>query len=235
MFERTLQDLIRGLRAHKSSSQAEVDAFLAEAVDEIRHELRGREMDLKAEGVVKMCYVSPSWLRGAEDGVLMKGQVDDAVSVAAAAELCISRRRGHVFPAVPPQTYVPTPPGASSSPHPLAELGYLAAPMAFSTDTEEVVLTVNGIRKVTHTIPFSTFPFSTFPFSTLAPPPTDPWETSRTCYPRTRIFHPSRSPDYRISSRPPSRGTYTPTSASSSRTADRTYVPFPDTSPRSVD
>jgi AP-3 complex subunit delta-1 len=28
------------------------------------------------------------------------------------------------------------------------ELGYLAAPMAFSTDTEEVVLTVNGIRKV---------------------------------------------------------------------------------------
>jgi hypothetical protein len=28
------------------------------------------------------------------------------------------------------------------------ELGYLAAPMAFSSDTEEVVLTVNGIRKV---------------------------------------------------------------------------------------
>jgi hypothetical protein len=59
MFERTLQDLIRGLRAHKSSSQAEIDAFLAEAVEEIRGELRGREMDLKAEGVVKMCYVSP--------------------------------------------------------------------------------------------------------------------------------------------------------------------------------
>lgn len=30
-----------------------------------------------------------------------------------------------------------------------AELGYVAAPMAFSSDTEEVVLTVNGIRKVT--------------------------------------------------------------------------------------
>jgi len=27
-------------------------------------------------------------------------------------------------------------------------LGYVAAPMAFSFDTEEVVLTVNGIRKV---------------------------------------------------------------------------------------
>jgi AP-3 complex subunit delta-1 len=58
MWERTLQDLIRGLRAHKTSSQAELDAFLAEAVDEIRQELRGRDMDLKAEGVVKMCYVS---------------------------------------------------------------------------------------------------------------------------------------------------------------------------------
>lgn len=29
-----------------------------------------------------------------------------------------------------------------------SELGYLAAPMAFSGDTEEVVLTVNGIKKV---------------------------------------------------------------------------------------
>jgi hypothetical protein len=28
------------------------------------------------------------------------------------------------------------------------ELGYVAAPLAFSLDTEEVVLTVNGIRKV---------------------------------------------------------------------------------------
>lgn len=27
-------------------------------MEEIRGELRGREMDLKAEGVVKMCYVS---------------------------------------------------------------------------------------------------------------------------------------------------------------------------------
>jgi len=30
----------------------------------------------------------------------------------------------------------------------MTELGYLAAPMAFSGDTEEVVLTVNGIKKV---------------------------------------------------------------------------------------
>lgn len=58
MWERTLQDLIRGLRAHKSSPRGELEAFLGECVEEIRGELRGREMDLKAEGVVKMCYVS---------------------------------------------------------------------------------------------------------------------------------------------------------------------------------
>lgn len=57
MFERTLQDLIRGLRAHKASSKAAEDAFLAEAMVEIRDELKGKDMALKAEGVLKMCYV----------------------------------------------------------------------------------------------------------------------------------------------------------------------------------
>lgn len=58
MFERSLQDLIRGLRAHKHSSKSELDAFLAEALAEIRQELRGKEMDLKADAVMKMVYVS---------------------------------------------------------------------------------------------------------------------------------------------------------------------------------
>lgn len=57
MFERTLQDLIRGLRAHKASSKAQEDAFLSEAMVEMREELRGKDMALKAEGVLKMCYV----------------------------------------------------------------------------------------------------------------------------------------------------------------------------------
>jgi AP-3 complex subunit delta-1 len=57
MFERTLQDLIRGLRAHKASSRAQEEAFLAEAMGEIRTELRGKDMSLKAEAVLKMCYV----------------------------------------------------------------------------------------------------------------------------------------------------------------------------------
>jgi AP-3 complex subunit delta-1 len=59
MWERTLQDLIRGLRAHKSSSKAELDAFIDEALEEIRVELKGKDMELKAEAVMKMCYVGP--------------------------------------------------------------------------------------------------------------------------------------------------------------------------------
>ena len=58
MFERTLQDLIRGLRAHKASSKAQEEAFIQEAMLEIREELKGNDMALKAEGVLKVCYVS---------------------------------------------------------------------------------------------------------------------------------------------------------------------------------
>ncbi|WVQ79529.1 hypothetical protein IAT38_001628 [Cryptococcus sp. DSM 104549] len=112
MFERTLQDLIRGLRAHKASSKAQEDAFIAEAMTEIREELKGKDMALKAEGVIKMCYLMM------------------------------------LYP-------IPAPPGFAfhvvevmSSPRfHLKQIGYLAAPMAFSGDTEEVVLTVNGIKK----------------------------------------------------------------------------------------
>lgn len=58
MFERTLQDLIRGLRSHKGASKAQEDAFIAEAMTEIRDELKGKDMALKAEAIIKMCYVS---------------------------------------------------------------------------------------------------------------------------------------------------------------------------------
>jgi len=62
MFERTLQDLIRGLRAHKASSKAQEDAFIQEAMVEIREELKGKDMALKAEGMIKMCYVCTDFL-----------------------------------------------------------------------------------------------------------------------------------------------------------------------------
>lgn len=53
MWERTLQDLIRGLRANKKDESK----FIAKAVDEIRNEIRGDDMELKAGAVLKLTYV----------------------------------------------------------------------------------------------------------------------------------------------------------------------------------
>jgi AP-3 complex subunit delta-1 len=53
MWERTLQDLIRGLRANKKDEAK----FIARAVDEIRSEIRSDDMDLKAGAVMKLTYV----------------------------------------------------------------------------------------------------------------------------------------------------------------------------------
>ena len=56
MWERTLQDLIRGLRANKSDESK----FIARAVDEIRREIRSKDMELKAAAVLKLTYVRRS-------------------------------------------------------------------------------------------------------------------------------------------------------------------------------
>jgi AP-3 complex subunit delta-1 len=54
MWERTLQDLVRGLRANKKDEAK----FIAKAVDEIRHEIKTDDMELKAGAVLKLTYVS---------------------------------------------------------------------------------------------------------------------------------------------------------------------------------
>jgi AP-3 complex subunit delta len=53
MWERTLQDLIRGLRANK----ADEAKFISQAVEEIRREIKSKDMDLKAGAVLKLTYV----------------------------------------------------------------------------------------------------------------------------------------------------------------------------------
>jgi AP-3 complex subunit delta len=54
MWERTLQDLIRGLRANKKDEAK----FISQAVDEIRKEVRSKDMELKAAAILKLTYVS---------------------------------------------------------------------------------------------------------------------------------------------------------------------------------
>ena len=54
MWERTLQDLIRGLRANKQDEAT----FINRAVDEIREEIKSKDMGLKAGAIMKLTYVS---------------------------------------------------------------------------------------------------------------------------------------------------------------------------------
>lgn len=65
MWERTLQDLIRGLRSNKKDEAH----FIAQAVSEIRNEIRTDDMELKAAAVLKLTYVRPtsSWWDGVPD------------------------------------------------------------------------------------------------------------------------------------------------------------------------
>ncbi|THV06465.1 Ap3d1 protein [Dendrothele bispora CBS 962.96] len=53
MWERTLQDLIRGLRANKKDEAQ----FIAKAIEEIRQEIKGDDMELKAGAVLKLTYL----------------------------------------------------------------------------------------------------------------------------------------------------------------------------------
>ncbi|KAL1728262.1 adaptin N terminal region-domain-containing protein [Schizophyllum commune] len=53
MWERTLQDLIRGLRANKKDESK----FINKAVEEIKREVREEDMELKAGAVLKLTYL----------------------------------------------------------------------------------------------------------------------------------------------------------------------------------
>ncbi|KAL0061526.1 AP-3 complex subunit delta [Marasmius tenuissimus] len=53
MWERTLQDLIRGLRSNKKDESK----FISKAIEEIRHEIKTDDMELKAGAVMKLTYL----------------------------------------------------------------------------------------------------------------------------------------------------------------------------------
>ncbi|CCL98144.1 uncharacterized protein FIBRA_00138 [Fibroporia radiculosa] len=53
MWERTLQDLIRGLRANKKDESK----FISQAISEIRKEIKSKDMELKAGAVLKLTYL----------------------------------------------------------------------------------------------------------------------------------------------------------------------------------
>jgi hypothetical protein len=54
MFEKSLTDLIRGIRANKKNEQKYVSACL----QEIRNEVKSNDIDVKANAIAKLTYVS---------------------------------------------------------------------------------------------------------------------------------------------------------------------------------
>jgi hypothetical protein len=54
MFEKSLTDLIRGIRANKKSEHKYISACL----QEIRNEVKSNDIDVKANAIAKLTYVS---------------------------------------------------------------------------------------------------------------------------------------------------------------------------------
>jgi AP-3 complex subunit delta-1 len=54
MFEKSLTDLIRGIRANKKSEQK----YIAVCLQEIRTEVKSNDLDIKATAVAKLTYVN---------------------------------------------------------------------------------------------------------------------------------------------------------------------------------
>ncbi|KAJ9479620.1 AP-3 complex subunit delta [Pseudozyma hubeiensis] len=54
MFERSLSALIKGLRSHRGKDEPK---YVAQVMDEIRHEVRSGDLEVKAEAVLKLTYL----------------------------------------------------------------------------------------------------------------------------------------------------------------------------------
>lgn len=127
MWERTLQDLIRGLRANKKDESK----FISQAIAEIRQEVKSKDMELKAAAVLKLTYVSLlySSVTSAVNSLTWLEQLDmmgyDMSWVSFHVVEVMSSPRLH-----------------------LKSVGYLAAIQSFQQDTDVLMLTTNLLKKV---------------------------------------------------------------------------------------
>lgn len=56
MFEKSLQDLVRGIRAHRKSPEDERQ-YIDKCLREIEVELKRTDMDIKSQAVLKLAYL----------------------------------------------------------------------------------------------------------------------------------------------------------------------------------
>lgn len=125
MWERTLQDLVRGLRANKKDESK----FIAKVVDEIRQEIKSDDMELKAGAVLKLTYVRSANARTRLCLTTIFNQLD-------MLGYDMSWASFHVVEVM-----------SSSKVH-LKSIGYLAAAQSFEQDTDVLMLTTNLLKKV---------------------------------------------------------------------------------------
>jgi AP-3 complex subunit delta-1 len=125
MWERTLQDLVRGLRANKKDEAK----FIAKAVDEIRQEIKTDDMELKAGAVLKLTYASRVSKSLCQSIIYRYSQLDMLGYDMGWASF-------HVVEVMScPKVH-------------LKSIGYLAASQSFDQDTDVLMLTTNLLKKV---------------------------------------------------------------------------------------
>ena len=127
MWERTLQDLIRGLRANKKDESK----FIAQAVDEIRAEIKSKDMEIKAAAILKLTYVCTPLVL-----CRLRLMVRDASLKLHMLGYDMNWASFHVVEVMSaPRIHLKT-------------IGYLAAALSFQQDTDVLMLTTNLLKKV---------------------------------------------------------------------------------------
>lgn len=121
MFEKTLNELIKGIRVHKGSEAKYIDS----SIGDCRKEIKSRDPEVKAQAILKLAYVWPLLFQGLQLTLQLQ-------------------MYGYEFSWASFQVIEVM----SSSTFKEKTIGYLAASLSFKPDTDVLMLATNLIKKV---------------------------------------------------------------------------------------
>lgn len=130
MFEKSLTDLIRGIRANKKNEQKYITACL----QDIRNEVKSNDLDIKANAVAKLTYVNTS----------------SFIHFSVLFNKCLIQLQMLGYDMSWASFYVVEVMSSAKFLH--KRTGYLAASLTFQQDTDVLMLTTNLIKKVTRQV-----------------------------------------------------------------------------------
>lgn len=155
MFEKSLPDLIRGIRAAGKTYSEE--HFISTAVDDIRREVRSNDLDIKAQAVSKLTYVRNTVRNRYSERAEVSSLYRLLLSVSVYVQLCLSLlscASASVSAQLLGMGYemswasfhvIEVMSSSSSLRH--KRTGYLAASASFHQDTDVLMLATNLIKK----------------------------------------------------------------------------------------